>query len=78
MTAKEDDASSPSGATDRAAERTKKFDEEGGDQPQAPSQAAVDREMRQVQSQHSQPTALDEEDGDIPVDREAFRYQKPF
>jgi hypothetical protein len=52
MPAKENDESSPSGATDRAAERTKKFDEEGGDQPQAPSQAAVDRELRQVQSQH--------------------------
>jgi len=48
-----DDASGPSGATDRAVERAKKFDDEGGDQPQAPSQAAVDRELQQVQSQHS-------------------------
>lgn len=38
----------PSGATDRSVEREKKFDEEGGDQPQAPSQGAVDKELGEV------------------------------
>ena len=46
-----DETSGPSGATDRGAERTQKFDEEGGDQPQAPSQGAVERELEQIQRQ---------------------------
>ena len=49
--AAEDVASGPAGATDKVAERATKFDEEGGDQPQAPSQAAVERELQQVQGQ---------------------------
>ena len=78
-----DDASGPSGSTDRAAERAKKFDEEGGDQPQAPSEAAVHRELQQVQSQHGeQPTSTsateDQADDELPVDRESFRYQQKF
>ena len=35
----------PSGATDKTFERETKFDDEGGDQPQAPSQRAVDKEL---------------------------------
>jgi len=46
--------SGPSGASDRPAEREKKFDEEGGDQPQAPSQQAVDKELQQVQEEKRQ------------------------
>lgn len=50
-------ASGPSGATDRVVEREQKFDEEGGDQPQARSQAAVDRELRQAQADEQQQAA---------------------
>jgi hypothetical protein len=42
---KENPPSSPSGATDHTTERVKKFDEEGGDQAQAPTQQAVDDEL---------------------------------
>lgn len=40
--------SSPSGSTDQKQERVKKFDEEGGDQPQAASQRAVDEELERA------------------------------
>jgi hypothetical protein len=48
---------SPSGATDKTTERKEKFDEEGGDQPQAPSQHAADQELRDLhdQSRSEQP-----------------------
>jgi hypothetical protein len=46
---KEEAEAGPSGATDKAKEREKKFDEEGGDQPQAPSQRAVDRELQKIE-----------------------------
>ncbi len=36
---------SPSGATDQTKERVQKFDEEGGDQPQAPSEQDADKEL---------------------------------
>ncbi len=42
---------SPSGATDKTIEREEKFDEEGGDQPQAPSQQAVDAELEKALSE---------------------------
>jgi hypothetical protein len=38
----------PSGATDKTKERERKFDEEGGDQPQARSQREVDAELEKV------------------------------
>jgi hypothetical protein len=52
-TTHEDDApkTGPSGATDQTKERVKKFDEEGGDQPQAPSQRAVEEELRRIESE---------------------------
>jgi hypothetical protein len=40
--------SGPSGATDKPTEREMKFDEEGGDQPQAASQQDVDEELRKL------------------------------
>ena len=42
---------SPSGATDNFAERKKKFDDEGGDQPQAASEDAVAEELRNLHVQ---------------------------
>jgi hypothetical protein len=51
---KEEPEAGPSGATDKTKEREKKFDEEGGDQPQAPSQSAVDRELQRVQEERKQ------------------------
>jgi hypothetical protein len=45
---KEEPEAGPSGATDKMKEREKKFDEEGGDQPQAPSQRAVDKELQKI------------------------------
>jgi hypothetical protein len=38
----------PSGATDKTVEREEKFDEEGGDQPQAKSQHEADRELSKL------------------------------
>jgi hypothetical protein len=38
----------PSGATDQTRERVHKFDEEGGDQPQAKSERAVEQELRHI------------------------------
>jgi hypothetical protein len=46
--------SSPSGATDREPERVKKFDEEGGDQPQAPSERAVEAELEKAKQSQTQ------------------------
>jgi hypothetical protein len=46
--------SSPSGATDREPERAKKFDEEGGDQPQAPSERAVEAELEKAKQSQTQ------------------------
>ena len=43
-----DPISGPSGATDKPVEREGKFDEEGGDQPQAASQHDVDEELRKL------------------------------
>ena len=43
----------PSGATDNTEEREKKFDEEGGDQPQAPSQQEVDAELEKARERES-------------------------
>jgi hypothetical protein len=43
----------PSGATDETREREKKFDEEGGAQPQAPSQHAVDEELQRARRKES-------------------------
>jgi hypothetical protein len=44
----QDPKTGPSGSTDKTREREKKFDEEGGDQPQAPSESAVERELRKI------------------------------
>lgn len=44
----------PSGATDKTVEREKKFDEEGGAQPQAPSQRQADEELRNVDQSQKQ------------------------
>ncbi len=38
----------PSGATDRQAERVKKFEEEGGDQPQARSEKQAEEELEKA------------------------------
>ena len=62
---KEKPTTSPSGATDKTIEREKKFDEEGGDQPQAPSQRAVDDELRHIHEQDQNTT----KDMDIPANR---------
>ena len=43
----------PSGGTDKTKEREKKFDEEGGDQPQAPSQQEVDAELEKARERES-------------------------
>ena len=53
---------SPSGATDKTKEREKKFDEEGGDQPQAPSQKAVDEELHKIRKAEN-PTGRVDGDG---------------
>ena len=45
---------SPSGATDREPERAEKFDEEGGDQPQAPSQRAVEAELEKAKQSQAE------------------------
>jgi hypothetical protein len=41
----------PSGSTDKTSEREKKFDEEGGDQPQASSESAVERELQKIRDE---------------------------
>lgn len=41
----------PSGATDALPERAKKFDEEGGDQPQAKSEEEVAEELRKAREE---------------------------
>jgi len=46
-----DQKASPSGATDQTRERIKKFDDEGGDQPQAPTQQAVEEELRRAREE---------------------------
>jgi hypothetical protein len=51
---KEEPGAGPSGSTDKTKEREKKFDEEGGDQPQAPSQSAVDRELQKIEEDRKQ------------------------
>ncbi len=44
----EEPKAGPSGATDQTKERVTKFDEEGGDQPQAPSERAVEKELERL------------------------------
>jgi hypothetical protein len=52
----------PSGSTETLKEREKKFDEEGGDQPQAPSQQAVDDELSKVLKEpNSEPHSMGSE-----------------
>ena len=45
----------PSGATDAQTERVEKFDEEGGDQPQAKSEKQVEEELAKArgESEHT-------------------------
>ena len=42
----------PSGATDKLTERVTKFDEEGGDQPQAKSEKQVEEELVKVRQEN--------------------------
>jgi hypothetical protein len=46
-------AAGPSGLTDKTKEREEKFDEEGGDQPQAPSEQAVEKELEKIREADS-------------------------
>jgi hypothetical protein len=41
----------PSGATDKLTERVTKFDEEGGDQPQAKSEKHVEEELAKARQE---------------------------
>ena len=44
----EEPKAGPSGATDKTIEREKKFDEEGGGQPQAASQHEADEALKEL------------------------------
>jgi hypothetical protein len=49
--------SGPSGATTKLEERENKFDEEGGDQPQASSQRESDEALNATQAVHGKPNS---------------------
>ncbi len=67
---------SPSGATDKTVEREKKFDEEGGAQPQAPSQQAVDEELEKALSESADSKAPGASNTGRLPERSQFRQEQ--
>lgn len=68
--------SSPSGGTDREPERVKKFDEEGGDQPQAPSERAVEAELEKAKQSQTE-SHLNNAVGSHSMGSEGWSHNEP-